>query len=80
MRYGTLALAALITASLSTAAIAQEKKRSKAKPAAAAAQTENPNAHTLRLLRDSLPLWVPLPVRIYMLHQQSTAARTPASR
>jgi hypothetical protein len=80
MRYGTLALAVLLTASMSTAAFAQQAKRTKAKHAAVVTQPENPNENTLRLLKDSLPLWVPMPVRIYMLQQQSDAARKPVSR
>jgi hypothetical protein len=80
MRYGTLALAVMLTASMSTAVFAQQTKRTKAKHVAMSAQPVNPNENTLRLLKDSLPLWVPMPVRIYMLQQQSDAARKPVSR
>jgi hypothetical protein len=80
MRYGTLALAVLLSASMSTAAIARNTKPAKPKRVAASAAPVNPNEHTARLLWDSLPLWVPLPVRVFMLQQQSTPPKQAAVR
>jgi hypothetical protein len=80
MRYGTLALAVMLSASMSVAAIAQNTKPPKQKRIAASAEPANPNEHTARFLWDSLPLWVPLPVRVFMLQQQSTPPKQAAVR
>jgi hypothetical protein len=80
MRICTMLLAAVAAASLSTAAVAQDAKRAKAQPTVAQTDLANSNANSWRLLKDSLPLIVPMPVRVYMLHQKSQEEKKATER
>ena len=77
MRKLTLLVALLTAASVSIASAAPKKK---------ATEPEDPNANSVKLMKDGLPLVMPSAVMYYMLYQKQTdaekeaAAKTSAKR
>jgi hypothetical protein len=77
MRKLTLLVALLTAASVSIASAAPKKK---------AIEPEDPNANSVKLMKDGLPLVMPSAVMYYMLYQKQTdaekeaAAKTSAKR
>jgi hypothetical protein len=70
-KFALFVLAALIVAS---PAAAQMKKKAKKAPPAPAAKQIDSNEASARLVRDSLPLWLPAPLKFVYFESQKSKA------